>query len=217
MHAITIDFKRQEIYEAGAVLVTILAHPNGSEETRGALQQSLCAEALKDWAGRDPRWASEPQWIKPIYAFREEKQIKRDLRTLGRRIRDRMVAARMAIAFLQEATGQLPKLPPGIKRLSVNQMAELVLRDARQSDPENVKSRVWRPSLPVIHLAAATAVFLNVSAKAGEGATSVGDLLTNRSYIEWIVRTAQLYEHMLAKSRLRINPAKLVRVRFAGG
>jgi hypothetical protein len=90
-----------------------------------------------------------PQPIKPVYALRSQCDIDRDLRTLQRRLRDRMIAARMAIGFLKEAvTGEVPKLPANIKRMSVNQMARLVLDDAGYTDPENVETRIWRPSLP---------------------------------------------------------------------
>ena len=84
--------------------------------------------------------------MKPIYAFRLQQDISRDLRTLERRSRDRMIAGRMGIGFLKEAvTGQIPA---GLKRLSINELAELVLDDAGYSEPQNVETRIWRPSLP---------------------------------------------------------------------
>jgi hypothetical protein len=59
-----------------------------------------------------------------------------------------MIAGRMGIGFLKEAvTGQVPA---GLKRLSINELAELVLDDAGYSEPQNVETRIWRPSLPVI-------------------------------------------------------------------
>ena len=65
------------------------------------------------------------------------------------------------MGFLKEiVTGELPQLPAGIKRLSLNQMADLVLEDTGNIDVENVNTRVWRPSLPVIHLATASLLLL---------------------------------------------------------
>src|ERR1700731_3789858 len=59
-----------------------------------------------------------------------------------------MVAARMAVPFLQEVElGKRPKLPKSIKRQSLNEMAAFVAGEAEQSEPQNVESRVWRPSL----------------------------------------------------------------------
>src|SRR5580704_10711917 len=47
----------------------------------------------------EPDLATVPQPMKPIYAFRLQQDISRDLRTLERRIRDRMIAGRMGIGF----------------------------------------------------------------------------------------------------------------------
>jgi len=53
-----------------------------------------------------------------------------------------MIAAHMAHRFLKEAeTGEVPKLPARVKRLSINAMSELVLEDAGYSEPEDVETR----------------------------------------------------------------------------
>jgi hypothetical protein len=76
--------------------------------------------------------------MRPIYAFRSENEIAKDLRTLERRLRDRMIAARMAVPFLQEVEpGERPKLPKSIKWLSLNEMAAFVAEEAEQSEPHN--------------------------------------------------------------------------------
>ena len=51
--------------------------------------------------------------MRPIYAFRSENEIAKDLRTLERRLRDR------------------------IKRLSLNEIAAFVAEEAEQSEPHN--------------------------------------------------------------------------------
>ena len=155
-----------EVYEIGAWLLTWLAFPGegASEEVRGRVHASLCAYALRAKYETEPEWLVSPQPIKPVYALRGQLDINRDLRTLERRFRDRMIAARMAIGFLKEAvSGEVPKLPAGINRVSVNQMARLVLDDAGYTDPEDVETRIWRPSLPVIHLATAIQLILHLA------------------------------------------------------
>ena len=72
--------------------------------------------------------------------------------------------------------------------------------DANQSDPENVESRIWRPSIPVIHIAASVAVVISNSERAGIPQTSWGDILHSRPLVEEIVHNAQLYPDSL-KSR----------------
>ena len=204
-----IDFNRLQVYEAGALLLTLLAYPDASDETQGNIHLSLCTHALRVRSEIDPDWALLAQPIKPIYALRSQRECNRDLRTLERRMRDRMVAGRMGIAFLREALpGQVLELPAGVKRLSINQLAEFVL-DTRFTDPENVETRIWRQSLPVIHLASAT-----VEAEAGPIVLEA--LLINRKVIEVVVRTAEYHETLLAQSRhLRFDPERMIRIRLA--
>ena len=53
--------------------------------------------------------------------------IQRDVRTLDRRLKDRVTAGRMVVAFLQEAElEELPWLPPEVARLSINELALFV-------------------------------------------------------------------------------------------
>jgi len=215
-----VDFNRLEVYEIGAMLVTWLAFPGAaeSEEVRSRVHASLCAYALRAKYETEPEWLVSPQPIKPIYALRPQWDIDRDLRTLQRRLRDRMVAARMAIGFLKEAvTGEIPKLPANIKRMSVNQMARLVLADTGYTDPQNVESRIWRRSLPVIHLATSIQVMLQI-AEPVTGPLGLEALLLDRGIIELMVRTAQYHESVIMRSRhLKVDPATLVRIRLAYG
>jgi len=193
------------------MLVTLLAYPVESEETRSRVHASLCTHALRAKCLIEPDWTTSAQSIKPIYALRGQPDINRDLLTLERRLRDRAVAGRMAIAFLKEAlTGEIPA---AIKRLSLNQLAELVLDDT--GCPENVETRIWRPSLPVIHLASAVQVFLSV-AEPEVGPIGLEAFLLSREVIELVIRTAEYHETLIVQSRhLRVDPERLIRIRLA--
>jgi hypothetical protein len=68
-----IDFNRLAVYEAGALLVTLLAFPDASDETQGNVHASLCNYALKVRSAIEPDWTIVPQPIKPFYAFRSER------------------------------------------------------------------------------------------------------------------------------------------------
>ena len=143
MTAHLIDFQRLAVYEAGALLVTLLAFPEASDQMRGDVHASLCNYALRIKSAIEPDCATLPQPIKPLYALRSERDCNRDLRTLLRRVRDRMIAGRMAVAFLKGALpGQELKLPQGLKRLSINQLSRLVLDDTGFTDPHNVDSHL---------------------------------------------------------------------------
>jgi hypothetical protein len=213
-----IDFNRVEVYEAGAALFSLLAYPGDSEEkTRAAVHASLCHYALRLKCEIEPEWALSPQRMKPIYALRTECEVKRDLRTMPRRLRDRMAAGRMALGFLkkEEATRQMIELPAGLSRVSINQMARLVIEDTGQTDPENVETRIWRPSLPAIHIASAVRVFLQLTEPI-IGKLTLETFLLSREAIECVVRAAEYHASVIAQSaRLPIDPARLITIRLA--
>ena len=128
-----------------------------------------------------------------------------------------MIAARMAIAFLKVAsTGAMPTLPAGVKRLSVNELSVMVLADAEQADPENVETRIWRHSLPVLHIAAAVAVAVavDIAARHHEHAVDFSALILDRFIIEWVIAASQEYVGLIEKSaHLKAHSGQLIRLR----
>ena len=136
-----------EGYEAGALLITLLADPREREEVLWAqVHASSAAMHSEIKSASEPNWATAPRPIKPIYAFRRNRT---SVGTCGRLIvayRDRMIAGRMGIGFLKEVvTGQVPA---GLKRLSINELAELVRDDARYSEPGLRREIYFRPHSP---------------------------------------------------------------------
>lgn len=212
-----IDYTRNESYECGMILLTILAYPEpNTDMQKENLHASLCHLYLRAEFEEEPEWRNTPQSIKPLYAFRTEKQVSKDLRQLQRRLRDRMIAARIAMPFLQEVNiGKLPVLPKPVARLSLNGMCSLVLDDAGHSDPENVETRIWRKSIPVIHLAAAVAILKDQLDKMSDKEVSIYDLVLNPSAVEWIISASQIYADMLVKSdRFKIKVDSLIEFSF---
>jgi hypothetical protein len=206
-----------EIYEIGTALAAILACPPGvgDDEKRSRYQIVLCAEALRAKYGWDEEWRNKPQHIKPIYAFHPLRAVKRDINTINRQLQNRLHAAHVAIAFLKQAeTGQTPPdFPKDAKQLSINEMVR-TLTFSEKIDIDNFETRIWRPSLPVIHLAAAFAINTAIEQKAGKK-TSLGDIIFNQEMISDIIHKAELYESLLLKSKLRLNKKNLVRIRLA--
>ena len=163
----------------------------------------------------DVRESGSPdELVKAKYAFRDAETIKKDTKNIDRLIRDRMVAAKVAIAFLQRASGHRPKLPSNIKRLSINQLAEWVKNEANQSIPENFKTRVWRPSVPVIYLAAAVGVAINDRELKGEMKTSYGNIIAEFEFLFDVLRYSKEYELIIRNSDLPINADKLISIRL---
>lgn len=209
--ALVLDARNQTLFECGAALLALLAFPSVADEARAEIAASLCASHLR---AKFKESDSPDEFVKAKYAFRDAGTIKKDLKTIDRLVRDRMVAARVAIAFLQSAVDYRPNLPSSVMRLSINQLARLVMKEANQSVPENFKTRVWRPSLPVIHLAAAVAVAISDRERMGEEQTSYGTLITDLEFIFDVLRYTKEYAFIIKNNKLRINANKLISIQL---
>jgi hypothetical protein len=209
--ALVLDARNQTLFECGAALLALLAFPSATDAERAEIAASLCASHLRAMfeESGDPN-----ELVKAKYAFRDAETIQKDLKTIERLVRDRMVAARVAIAFLQSAVGHRPKLPSSVKRLSINQLAELVMKEANQSIPENFKTRVWRSSLPVIHLAAAVAVAIDDRERMGEERTSYGNLIADVEFMFNVLRYTKEHEIIIKNNKLPIDANKLISIQL---
>ena len=184
MIEIGVELESGEVYEAGATLLAVLAWPEClmDQAAMDARHAALCRIYLQARAEIEPTWAATPQLIRPRYLTQPRKQVEQFDREMRRRLRDRMVAAKMMVPFLQKASGAIPLLPKATRRPTVEAMARLAQADSGQGDIPNLKARVWRPSLPVIHIAAAVAVAVHL----GEGTDQevhVARLLSDPSLI----------------------------------
>jgi hypothetical protein len=101
--------------------------------------------------------------------------------------------------FAAGGFGATPPLPQGIKRLSLNEMAAFVAEDAGQVDPINVERRVWAPSRPVIHLAAA-AVMLGQRLNKRGIPTGLETFLLDRGFVEEVSRKAEKLRALIASN-----------------
>lgn len=205
----------EEVYERGAVLLTTLAYPQQSDPTRSLqLYLSLCGRALwlkhlmepDDW---------RPITVKPQYVFRDPRVIDRHVAYVAKRLGERMVAGRMAIALFRKAVpGGLRTLPKDIQRPSVNQLAQYVAEDAGQTEPINVERRIWARSRPVIHIAAAAAMEGQELSKRGEP-VGLESFLLDQAFIERVARLAEELETLVAQDpKFPVRPEQLIRFRL---
>lgn len=221
---INICLSQLPTYEAGAVLFSWLAFPeaeDGAEERRGEVHAALCNRLLHAMAEADDTWKWSPQLIKPGYALLPEEAVRTATKTMDRRLRDRLNAAVVVKPYLQHAaTGEAPRLPPGVKRLSLSSMADFVQtrtdRGPGSAETKNFHGRVWQASQPVIHLAAALdALFDEYLKMGGIGKLSIYDLLLHPECIEFLVKGAQYYEKLLlGHPEPHISNAKLIQFRL---
>jgi len=213
-----IDFRSNEVYECGAALIALLALPEEKfSDRRAELHGALCALALHAMAQSDDTWRWTPQKVKPGYLLISPSEVARADRQCRRQLHHRMVAARMAMPLLREASeGKVPTLPKGMNRLSINELAGLVAEDVGQEDTHNIEARVWRPSLPVVHIAAAVAVTINEAERASGHVPNFGDFMLNKEWISRVVVASQEFDALFNRStRVRRNAATVVQLRLA--
>lgn len=214
-----VDLEEPISYEVPALFLAVLGWPGPKEaESRQGFYESICVELIRHRCATEPEWACRHIPIMPALLTISERERQRDLRTLERRLMDRLTAGHMAVAFLQEAeSGTPPELPEGVERLSVNQLAAAVAPDRGIADPENLETRVWRPSLPVLHFCAAWAVCIQEVQRETGREPSFGDLYALPGFLALVLTRAALFEVLLQKSRLQIDPETLIRFRTPRG
>jgi hypothetical protein len=218
---INIPISSLPTYECGAILFSYLAFPEPDAEARRAqVHAALCHLGLQAIGQDDPdgRWL--PQLIKPGYALLRESDVRAAVKTMDRRLRDRLDAAIVAKPFLEQTTtGLTPTLPPGVNQLSIEGMAKYVLfrakSDTDRGDVKNFHARVWRQSLPVIHLAVALNTLFERTIPAGLGKLAIHDLIRSPEAIEFLVETAQPLEPIFPRiSKFGLDEDTLIRFRL---
>ena len=186
------DFRldRDELYECGAMVLTALTYPAAlASEQSLHFFLAMCARALWSAFAEDTDdWS--PITVKPQYVFQDFAVVDKAVALAEKQLQQRLVAGRMALPYFLRAIDGHIELPPQIKRLSLNQMAEFVQDEAGQADPSNVEQRIWRPSRPVIHLASAALYVARESLRANR-AISIASFLRDRGFLSEIVLVAE--------------------------
>jgi hypothetical protein len=215
---IVIDLSREEPFEWGALLTTIMAFPEREppESLMESCFLSLCSLAIRGRVAIEPALVNQRLAMKPAYALHDSAFLDRDMRHVEKRLQHRMLAGKMCVPFLQEASTRMRlELPPGIERLFVSQMAEMVLEESGYSDAKHVVERIWYPSRPVIHFAAATTIVSSEYVRLGYGHLTIAQLVTDPNVVSSVVRVANDCIPLLAKSRrARVDTGSLIRVRL---
>jgi hypothetical protein len=196
-----IDLRTQTPYEAGALLLVLIAFPNESEEELAKFHAALCASALTMRAKTDVDWATAFQTIKPVHFSMPPNIAKRRLRRIEHALDKRLTAGHIANALIFKTLGCSVKLPKDCERFTLKQLIKAALRDQRY-DAENDEQRVWRASLPAIHLAAALQAYLNLPA-IRQAKVSWHDIIFDTDALYWIAARAIENWHVIQDSAER--------------
>ena len=156
-------------FQTGAMVLAILAWPTAAEtEMFRRVSNELMAEVLRQTIRTDPDAVDDlhrdwPQqdWDALLLTAAKRRMA---IGSLGKRLNQRMVAAKMAIGMThKEIFGQPAKLPFSLTGLSIDQLARLVRPETTIDNSENIEKFIWRRSLPIIHLAMAFQLLLAAS------------------------------------------------------
>ena len=115
---------------------------------------------------------------------------------LKSRLQHRMVAARIGIGVLHDELPDVQvELPDGWTDVSIDRMCALVGEQLKIKNPENLEKLVWRPSLPIIHVAMAAQLEL-ADKFPGEPLSNIA--LTDSGFVRGVACRAERYEPILA-------------------
>lgn len=204
-------------YEAAAQVLTLLSFPPDAPPDAALNQrfEEMCAYVIRRLAERDPEWAGEPRALRPMHALIAPERVATVARTMQTALERRLAAGRMAVPFIDQAAlgDAAAKLPPGAKRLSLNETAAYA---GAYGDASNLESRAFRPSIPVLHLCAALAWMRALLGERSPDDHSIVDfLISDTNVLRAFVAVAQDFEApLLASTKLMIAPDRLVRVRW---
>lgn len=208
-------------YEAAALVLTLLTFPPDGPPNASLDQRydEICAYVIRRLAERDPEWASEPRALRPTHALISSDRVATVARTMQTALERRLDAGRMAVPFIDQAVlgDAAAKLPPGAKRLSLNEAAAYAA--GTDGDASNLETRAFRPSVPVLHLCAALAWMRALLGDRQDDNRSIIDfLISDMNVLRAFVAVAQDFEApLLASTKLKIPTDRLVRVRWIDG
>lgn len=214
-----LDFSQLEPYEVGAMIATWMCWPNVDDDTiRAERFRELCGWSFRQLVGRHPGGESVPWAVKPIYAWVKPTLFDYGSKEFGKRLARMFSFGHDAVVFLKAAqTGREDELFPGMKKLTLSSLldsrADAAATGGRPPlDAANFR-RLWRPSLPVIHIAAAWQVVQQDYDRAGRVIDQQG-FFYDRGMIEDWVREAHRIEPFALKAFPEIGDAQ-IRFRLA--
>jgi len=173
-----LDWNQLKPFQKVALMIAFLAFPDPNEiALRRRAFEALCADYVREKCREHPDEAAEWRANFAIYAAIDARESRRRLRTLARRLRDRMKAAQMALGYFDEAIRYMlysfgetypdlkeeignidlrsTPLPDAVPRHSLNALVAIHYPRSNEEGRHNQEQRVWRISLSVIDLAVA--------------------------------------------------------------
>lgn len=206
-----IDFDKLESYEIAALLFALLSAPPSvaSDKEFNDYYFGLVSDFLHLKIHNDPEWAQISQNIKPYYLSISSDKAARIAVKSDKKIQNRLNAAHIAIQKLIEVAHP-EKLNHINYDLSLNKMIENLDQFEGIKDLDNFETRVWRTSIPIIHLAVALAIIMNDASVNFGIRLDYNSFYEDKSLTKRLIDEAKKYAKDLQQTSLKIKAHQLI-------
>jgi hypothetical protein len=198
-------------FEATAAVLAAIAWPEDLPDGKrlAVAQAALVGHLMRAAASADPEWAWRPQLLKPGYLLIGAGEVARSVRVTSKRLKEALIAARAARPFVAEVlTGAKPPLPRAVTRLTLNAVIPAAMDEYDETDPHNFEQRVFRRTLPVLHLALALEMAIGAAEEAAGRPPSLEEVLIGDGVPALLVNRAEALEAALLSIRQFTVPAE---------
>jgi hypothetical protein len=206
-----LDRTRLGSLERGAMLLGLLAFPRAEDERQARrVATALVGDAIEaQCAGQPERaqfWRAKSPECFALWAAERRARLK----GVDTAWRHRQAVGEMALAVFHRSGAD--RRPDALAGRSLSELATAAVARAGMSDVKSFLSRVWRPSLPVAHLAAAVQTELCEAGQDDRGIAAY-PLHDDDAHDRVIARARRHENTILCDARFSIFHDELVRLR----
>jgi len=204
--------------ECGPMFLAALAYPKSKRSREHFAGAILCLAAEASWTSEE---------VRLVCLMQDRTKVDRELKRGIRLIADRLAAAKMAFpeyhAHVSDHIGE--RRPAKVPSHSSAEMFASINFDLRRPDRPrdkrgrnlksdgtdfnagNIKSRIWKPSLPVLHMAIA------LDREIGTEKTSVGDVVFDPDRCLRLIKNSETHRPIVAE-KFKIPPEEQITLTF---
>jgi hypothetical protein len=193
--------------EPAATFYSTIAYPDPEEvQAREGFWFSLCRWAIVEQCRLDPSWALNEQAIRVDVFMRYNNDWLKNFSKGLRRFNHRLIVAQYLVMpqlyeLTSERTLKVDGFEPNVENLC--ELAMAFMRSKSQDDQRNLKTRVWKPSRPVVHAAAAFALWKLARQELPEHLNPLGNMdpffacLSSPQSLKFVLVASEIFRHQM--------------------
>ena len=186
-----VDFTQLEVFEAGAMLLTILAYPHDTfpNKNHDEVFNSIVATAMRDYSILNQEWSLKRQSIKPVYFLGLGNGSEKIMRGFFKTIAERLRSARAGLFHLKSKID-----PTEIDDLfaihdqtnrnhNTTSFIEFMADWGEPIETHNFINRAWKPTKSVLHIALALLLEIIDWDKINHRNFAINDFIFDKAFI----------------------------------